>query len=230
MDAKLFGLSALSMLAMLTLGHPGRAEPYRAGQFDYYVLVLGWSPTYCAAEGRARHDQSCRAPQDRAFTLHGLWPQYEKGWPQDCDIGRRPSVPQQVIKAMHDIMPSKNLVIHEYREHGTCSGLDPTQYYLLARDLYQRISVPPRFAETEEQLLLSPEEIETDFLKANPWLDASMISVTCRDQALLDVRVCFGRDLRSRRCGPNEARRDCRLSRMVVPPASSQSQGDNQKR
>jgi len=219
--AKLFGLLAVSVVAMLAFGHPGRAEPYRAGQFDYYVLVLGWSPTYCAAEGRARHDQACRAARDLAFTLHGLWPQYERGWPQDCDIGKRPWVPQQVIEAMRDIMPSKNLVIHEYREHGTCSGLPPSEYFDVARDLYQRISVPPRFAETEGRLILSPEEIETDFLKANPWLDASMISVTCRDRALLDVRVCFGRDLRPRSCGRNEARRDCRLSRMTVPPASS---------
>jgi ribonuclease T2 len=219
--ARLFGLVAVGVVAMLSLGHPGRTEPYRAGQFDYYVLVLGWSPTYCAAEGRARHDQACRAPRDRAFTLHGLWPQYERGWPQDCDIGKRPWVPQRVIEAMRDIMPSKNLVIHEYREHGTCSGLPPSEYFGVARDLYQRISVPPRFAETEGRLILSPEEIETDFLEANPWLDASMISVTCRDQALLDVRVCFGRDLRPRSCGPNEAHRDCRLSRMTVPPAGS---------
>jgi len=30
-----------------------------------------------------------------------------------------------------------------------------------------------------------------------------MISVTCRQQELLDVRVCFGRDLFPRSCGPN---------------------------
>ncbi len=219
--ARLFGLCAVSVAAMLVLGHFGRAEPHRTGQFDYYVLVLGWSPTYCAAEGRARHDQACRTARDRAFTLHGLWPQYETGWPQDCDVGKRPWVPQQVIEAMRDIMPSKPLMIHEYRAHGTCSGLDPSQYFGVARGLYQRISVPPRFAETEGRLMLSPEEIETDFLKANPWLDASMISVTCRDRALLDVRVCFDRDLLARSCGPNEARRDCRLSRVTVPPASN---------
>ena len=26
-------------------------------------------------------------------------------------------------------MPSKNLIIHEYQTHRTCSGLDPTQYF-----------------------------------------------------------------------------------------------------
>jgi ribonuclease T2 len=161
--SKLLGLAAVSMVVMLAFGHPGRAEPGRAGQFDYYVLVLGWSPTYCAAEGRTRHDQTCRAARDRAFTLHGLWPQYERGWPQDCYIGKRPWVSQRVIEAMREIMPSKNLVIHEYREHGTCSGLDPRQYFSVARAVYERVSVPPRFAETEGHLIPSPEEIETDF-------------------------------------------------------------------
>jgi ribonuclease T2 len=219
--ARLFGFCAVGVTAMLGLVYLGRAEPDRTRQFDYYVLVLGWSPTYCATEGRTRHDQACRAAAARAFTLHGLWPQYEQGWPQDCDIDKRPWVPQQVIEAMRDVMPSKALMIHEYRAHGTCSGLDPIQYFGVARELYDRVSVPSRFAGTEGRLMLSTEAIETDFLASNPWLDASMISVTCRDRALLDVRVCFSRDLHPRSCGPNEARRDCRLNRVTVPPASS---------
>jgi ribonuclease T2 len=53
-------------------------------------------------------------------------------------------VPQSVIDDIRDIMPSKNLVIHEYRAHGTCSGLAPDQYFGLARDLYERVGIPPR--------------------------------------------------------------------------------------
>jgi ribonuclease I len=55
-------------------------------------------------------------------------------------------MPQSVIDDMRDIMPSKNLVIHEYRAHGTCSGLAPDQYFGLARDLYERVSTPQRFS------------------------------------------------------------------------------------
>jgi len=96
-------------------------------------------------------------------------------------------------------------------------ALEPRPYFDLARELYERVSVPPRFAETKERLSLSPEEIETEFLRTNPWLTPDMISVTCCDRALLDIRVCFGRDLGPRNCGPNEARRDCRLREVSVP-------------
>lgn len=73
------------------------------GEFDYYVLVLSWTPSYCEREGRARQDRRCDAPQPRAFTLHGLWPQFEKGWPENCAIGRQPWVPANVIEEMRDI-------------------------------------------------------------------------------------------------------------------------------
>jgi ribonuclease T2 len=54
------------------------------GEFDYYALVLGWAPSYCLTEGRLRRDAECNSAKPRAFVLHGLWPQYEKGWPEDC--------------------------------------------------------------------------------------------------------------------------------------------------
>jgi ribonuclease T2 len=62
----------------------GRNTP---GEFDYYVLVLGWAPSYCLTEGRLRRDAECNSAKPHAFVLHGLWPQYEKGWPEDCSIG-----------------------------------------------------------------------------------------------------------------------------------------------
>ena len=46
---------------------------------------------------------------------------------------------------MLDIMPSRKLVIHEYRLHGTCSGLHPAPYYALARRLFTRIRIPERY-------------------------------------------------------------------------------------
>jgi ribonuclease T2 len=190
----------------------------RPGVFDYYVLVLGWSPTYCLIEGRLRRDTQCDAKTPHDFVLHGLWPQYDKGWPKDCYAGRRPWVPSEVIDAMRDIMPSKNLIIHEYATHGTCAGLTPEQYYDAARALYDKVSLPPEFSDPERRRDLSPESVEREFLAANPWLSADMIAVTCRRDALLDIRVCFDRDLRPRKCGANEdQRRLCRAGTINVP-------------
>jgi hypothetical protein len=70
----------LAALLLSTL--PALAEGERAGDFDYYVLSLSWSPTWCALKGDAQGSPQC----DRAlgWVLHGLWPQHEDGWPSFC--------------------------------------------------------------------------------------------------------------------------------------------------
>jgi len=213
-------LSFLFVLACLfTQRAAWSAERNKPGAFDYYVLVLSWMPSYCRTEGRDRKDGQCEASKPRAFRLHGLWPQYDKGWPESCFIGKRPWVPAKLIEEMRDIMPSKSLIIHEYRVHGTCSGLEPAQYFGVARQLYERVSVPLRFLAPDADRLASPDEIEREFLAANPWLEPDMISVTCRRANLLDIRVCFGRDLFPRACGVNEdQKRLCPAANIAVPP------------
>ena len=52
------------------------------GQFDYYVLALSWSPSYCAGEAGQNDQQQCAPGRRFAFVVHGLWPQYNKGWPE----------------------------------------------------------------------------------------------------------------------------------------------------
>jgi ribonuclease T2 len=191
------------------------------GEFDYYVLVLGWAPSYCLTKEGCGVMPSATRQSPHAFVLHGLWPQYEKGWPEDCPIGKRPWVPTSVIDEMRDIMPSKGLIIHEYRTHGTCSGLDPVQYFGVARELYERVKVPGEPLGFGARQSLSAEEIESAFAAANRWLKPEMMSVSCRGENLLDVRICFGRDLFPRACGANEDEaRLCRSSKIAVPPAT----------
>jgi len=206
-------------LVVLAEGAAHGYERYKSGDFDYYALVLGWAPTYCRSEGHLRQDAECDTRAPHAFMLHGLWPQFAKGWPENCDIGGRPWVPNPVIDDMRDLMPNKGLVIHEYRVHGTCSGLDPVQYFGVARQLYERINVPERFRAPSAPASLSVEEIEREFAEANPWLKPDMMAVSCRGPNLLDVRICFGRDLFPQACGPNEdEKRICPITEIVVPP------------
>ena len=84
------------------------------GRFDYYSLVLSWSPTFCATAQRP-DEQQCNPRDGRrfAFVLHGLWPQYERGFPQDCPSASRPFVPQHTIDRMSGAMPSRGLIIHD---------------------------------------------------------------------------------------------------------------------
>ncbi len=82
---------ALALLLTLFLGlgaGPVRAEGETAGQFDYFVLSLSWSPNWCALEGDARNSGQCDPRHDFSFTLHGLWPQFEEGWPSFCRTER----------------------------------------------------------------------------------------------------------------------------------------------
>ncbi|MEZ5827506.1 MAG: ribonuclease T [Hyphomicrobiales bacterium] len=216
MPRRRFAAFCAALTALLWTSGSATAAHDTPGEFDYYVLVLGWSPTYCIIDGHDRRDKQCVAGHD--FVLHGLWPQYDKGWPLDCYVGKRPWIPREVLDGMHDIMPSTGLIIHEYSTHGTCSGLSPAQYYDAARKLYDRISMPSGFDDPAIPRHLSPEEIESEFLAVNDWLEPNMIAVTCRGPNLLDIRVCFDRDLRPRRCGANEDQaRLCRAREVAVP-------------
>jgi ribonuclease T2 len=228
-------LAPLPAAAQYGTGPGGRA-PYERrdqernvpGRFDYYALVLSWSPTYCAGLPRNSYDPQCHRRDGRryAFVLHGLWPQHERGWPENCRTRQRPYVPQPLIDSMLDIMPSSRLVIHEYRKHGTCSGLTPEGYYGLARRLYNSVAIPPRFVMPNNDFTISPDAVVSAFVDANPVLKRDMMAVSCGGPGnrLREVRICFSRSGTPTRCGRNEDQsRLCRASSMYVPPVRGKS-------
>ena len=200
------------------------------GEFDYYALVLSWSPSYCA-EASDRDNTQCNRSDGRrfSFVLHGLWPQYEKGYPGDCRTARRPFVPEPLIDRMLDIMPSRGLIIHEFRKHGTCSGLDADTYFNTARRLFQSVRIPERFKNPFEALFESPATIVRDFVRANPGLTPDSMAVACggAGNRLKEIHICFSKDGKLRSCGDNEnQRRMCSASSMFVPPVRSTARDD----
>lgn len=208
-----------------------KARERVAGQFDYYTMVMSWSPTHCVSAEEGRDEEQCARLDGLryGFVLHGLWPQYEKGYPEACPIGKKPFVPNDVINRMLDIMPSRGLVIHEYKLHGTCSGLDPGGYYRLSRRLFSSVRIPERFNNPFETQFMSPREVEAEFMRANPWLRPDMIAVGCSGPGnrLRDVRICLSRDGRGRACGENEDQRKlCRAEQLHVPPVRSTRRDD----
>ena len=235
------GAVLLALAAALLLGQayaqraPYGAEKYSepgsssgrnvAGKFDYYALVMSWSPTHCQETGGRRGDElqcSRRDGRRYSFVLHGLWPQYERGYPEACPIRGRNFVPRPVIDDMLDIMPAPGLVIHEYRKHGTCSGLEPRAYYGLARKLFIGIKVPEQFNNPYESQHVTGEEVESAFIKANPGMKPDMISVSCGSAKLQEIRICFSKEGDMRACGSNERRGDaCNRQKLFVPPARS---------
>jgi len=218
-------------VAVLVAGMaPAWAED-KPGKFDYYSLVLSWSPTYCARQGDRRgNDPQCSGDRPFAFIMHGFWPQYEEGWPSYCETGERPWVPETVISNMLDIMPSKRLVIHQYRKHGVCSGLDPKAYFEKSRKAFEAITIPEKYRALPDYLTTSPDEVEQAFLKVNPALTPEMINVDCKNRRLREMRICFTRDLNLRNCGPNDRQEKlCSASEIVMPPVrvgAARNRGD----
>ena len=193
----------------------------RPGDFDYYVLALSWSPTYClGGDGSRQDDPQCSAKRPYGFVVHGLWPQYEKGWPESCNINGSPRVPSDLRQSMLDIMPSERLISHEYQKHGTCSGLSAKGYFDLTRRLYQSVKVPPKYAGLTRELQVTIPELKRDLLAANPQLRPDMLFIDCeRGGRLREVRICFSIDGKPASCGRNEVQdRMCRASPVSMPP------------
>lgn len=186
---------------------------------DYFVLTLSWSPTYCVEEGQGDRAQ-CAPGRRFGFVVHGLWPQHARGWPEFCDTRER-WVPDDRIRNLLPIMPSKRLIIHEWRKHGTCSGLSQDDYFALTRRLFDKVRIPARYLSPTALISVGPDQLADDFVKSNAWLDRGMMAVDCsnrRDRARLqEIKICFSVDGEPTQCGANE-RQQCRADTIQMPP------------
>jgi ribonuclease T2 len=209
---------AIFVLLQLIAGAARAREP-QAGMFDYYALALSWSPTYCQTASGGGDREQCAPGRRFAFVVHGLWPQFDKGWPENCATTEN-RVPEQQIDAMIDIMPSRDLVIHEWKKHGSCSGLGITDYFAVTRQFFAKVKIPARYLAPNHDLTVTPMQIVADFVKTNRELTAAMLSVQCGNRSdrarLSELRLCFGRDGAFRACGENE-RRQCRAKTLILP-------------
>jgi ribonuclease T2 len=176
--------------------------PGWAAAFDYFLLSLSWSPSWCAATGDADAEQ-CAPERDLGFVLHGLWPQFEDGWPEYCDSRERdPS--RRETAAMADVMGSGGLAWHTWKKHGRCAEVDAATYFAQSRLAFGLVRAP------DLDVRMPAEAIEAAFLRANPGIAAQDLIVTCRDGRLNEVRLCLTRDLEPRACGADVARATCR--------------------
>lgn len=192
----------------------GPAVPQGSG-FDFYVLALSWSPSYCAAEGPDANRQQCGSDRPYGFVVHGLWPQFERGYPEDCDPRDR-DVSRGVVSGLLDIMPSAGLIRYEWRKHGTCSGLSQADYFAVLRAAREKIVIPPRLRAPSGDVQISPPELENAFVVANPGLSRDAIAVTCDRRYMREVRICLQKNLDFRAC-PEVDRRGCSAGRVLMP-------------
>ncbi|MBX9455594.1 MAG: ribonuclease [Rhizobium sp.] len=207
---RLFGL----LLVLVGLAAPQVAH---ADDFDFYVLSLSWSPSWCASNDRDGSSAQCDGRRPYRFIAHGLWPQNERGWPEYCRSREPERVPQSLARTLYDIIPSAGLAGHEWRKHGTCTGLSQRVYFDTLRAAYRKVRLPPVIFDGRIPRRLAIAEIEALFGRANPGLRPDSIAVTCNGGQLTEIRICMTKSLGFRAC--EEVDRNACRSRLVSVPA-----------
>ena len=191
------------------------------GRFDFYVLALSWSPSYCASVKERANERLIRAndmqcgARPYAFVVHGLWPQYEHGFPSSCQKPA-PRIDRRLVDDMLDLMPSPRLVYLEWDRHGTCSGLDARGYFEAVRKARALVKVPVDYLELSSPATVAPSEVAEAFVKANPGLPRGAVAVTCDRTRLTEVRVCLNKDFSFRNCA-EVVQRACQLEKVAMP-------------
>ena len=215
----LFRVVAIAGLA-IAVAACDASEPASAPKgsgFDFYVLSLSWSPSYCEAEGDNANQQQCGGERRYGFVVHGLWPQFEKGYPEFC-TDNSAWVEADIEDGFLDIMPSRALIRHQWNKHGTCSGLSQGDYFATLRAAHDRINKPLIGSGDGSYRMVSPGDIAAAFQASNPDLGSEHFAVTCDWRRLREVRICMTVDLLYRPC-PDVTRRHCRRPSIVVPPS-----------
>lgn len=186
-----------------------RAEgaPTAQRNFDYYLLNLSWSPEFCHS-----HPSAVECSEHAAFVLHGLWPQRKSGgYTENCSEAPGPRDPAQYS----DLYPDSGLLQHEWRAHGTCSGLSPDVFFSLAREAVHSVRIPTELTSLDRQVSMPPREIVDLFTRANPSIAADSLSISCGNNYLTAVEVCLSKSLEPIACGPI---RTCRANMVRIPP------------
>lgn len=170
-----------------------RARPEAAaGNFDYYLLNLSWSPEYCHS-----HPTAAECAAHDAFVLHGLWPENTDGsYPENCSNAPGPANPAQY----QDVYPDPSLLEHEWKTHGTCSGLDPDAYFQAARNAYRSVKIPSKLSGLTAQASLPPDEIVGLFRGSNSAIPESSLVVSCGHNYLTAVEICLNKSFQPAAC------------------------------
>ncbi|MFM2060794.1 MAG: hypothetical protein RLZZ507_464 [Cyanobacteriota bacterium] len=197
-----------SSLLITTLAIPNSAvaqKPATPGKFDFYVLALSWSPDHCARNGN-RDPQQCSPGRKYGFVLHGLWPQYQKGYPANCSTEKLPSLVKEKFRGL---FPNDKLYNHQWVKHGTCTGETPMEYLTLSRQLKYSLVIPSAYKSPEKPFRTTVKDLKTAFISANKQFNTNGIAPYCSDSGrfLQEVFFCYSKDGKAGICSEEILRR-----------------------
>ena len=118
---------------------------------------------------------------------------------------------------MLDIMPSDQLIRHEWEKHGVCDGTSAKDYFGKARKAFTQFQTPDGFQQPQKQVMVKPADFKHRVLEANTWLKDSQLAIVCNGRYFQEARVCLSKDLTGRACS-SEVRDRCSVSEMIVRP------------
>ena len=211
-------IAALTGLWVFAAGAATPIDLVAPANFDFYVLTLSWSPQFCDSSGADRSPEQCRVGASSGFVVHGLWPDNaNREDPSDCRL-QPEYVPGGVLGLGAQVYPSRGLAIHEWKSHGTCTGLDAAHYFRAVQYARNEFKIPEAFARPRTRFSASPDEIIKQFAAANANLTADSMAVTCAHGELVDVRFCLTRNLGAFALCPKVVRRSCHAGSLNVAP------------
>ncbi len=183
--------------------------------FDYFMLVLSYAPDFCAQPNANQSPRECGSGRHVGFVVHGLWPQDETSrGPENC--GPASPVSQATIQQMLAYFPTESLIQHEWRAHGTCSGLSVNDYFAAVRKSRDAVKIPPELTPSTQQTM-APADVQSAVAVANPSYPKEAFRTSCyRDSELQEVRICLNKDLSPRACGVSAGQ--CAAKNIILLP------------
>ncbi len=197
---------------------PGASEStVRSGRFDFFVLALSWSPGFCATQNE--RDDSGQCARNEGFVVHGLWPQFERGYPSNCDTrNREPN--RAALESVRGLFPDDGLARYQWRKHGSCTGASPAEYFNDVRAARSAVTVPESYVRPGLRQTARSQDVKRAFVDSNRGLRADMIRVQCQRGQLQEVQICFDKTLRSFRACGDDMRDTCGFGEFNVTPGS----------
>lgn len=211
-------LIILVLAGLVTAGAFAKSHKKRAasngasGNFDYYLLALSWAPDFCDTHGTQGNARECGSGNHTGFIVHGLWPQKDGGAPLE-NCGPSSPVSDAIVTQMLPLMMNAGLIQHEWRSHGSCSGLSAQDYFGTVVRASQSVKIPEEYKNLSRPLTVNAGDVSAKFAQANPGIPRDAFHPECYQGELSDVRICLGKDLKGRSCSV----RDCSGSARMLP-------------
>lgn len=185
---------------------------------DGYILALTWSPAFCVSEDPQGNTAQCRIGAAKGLLVHGLWPESRSGSAEYCNTSEPERLPDDLAKRVRGYMPDLGLARHEWKKHGSCSGLSQRDYFNTMERAYRAFHQPSVLEQVSYSRTLNRNDVVKSITDANPALAANAISLQCGRQGVLsEIRLCLDGNLSPVACAANSGR-GCPATVTILPP------------